>query len=161
LRPQEATLASAQARVPFTIVPPVGLPRDVTVLSIATSGSGVYDKLTGKWHLGSQVVFFTYRRSGNRSFGLLADRFDPRTGPPSQYQYEDTGRLRNGLPVLVRHEKFTWRNGDQVMTAIDGADITRDEIRAIQNAMRGLPVAEAQTRSKLDSGTIDKLYTGP
>jgi hypothetical protein len=158
LRSQEATLASAQARVPFTIVPPVGLPRDVTVLSMATSPSGVYDKLTGKWQLGTQVVFFTYRRSGSRSFQLLADRFDPRTGPPSRYQYEDTGRLRDGMPVLVRHEKFTWRNGDQVMTAIDGDGITADEIQAIRNAMRGVSVTAAQTRSELDSGTIDKLY---
>jgi hypothetical protein len=161
LRPQEATLAGAQARVPFTIVPPVGLPRDVTVLSIATSPSGVYDKLTGKWQLGSQVVYFSYRRSGSRSFTLLADRFDPRTGPPSQYQYEDTGRLRDGMPVLVRHEKFTWRNRDQVMTAIDDASISADEIQAIRNAMHGVPVAATQTRSGLDSGTIDKLYISP
>jgi hypothetical protein len=112
----------------------------------------------GKWQLGSRVVFFTYRRSGNRSFQLLADRFDPRTGPPSRYQYEDTGRLRDGMPVLVRHGQFTWRNGDQVMTAIDGAGITADQIRAIQNAMRGVPVAVAQTRSEQNSGTIDKLY---
>jgi hypothetical protein len=158
LRWQSATLASARARVPFTVVPPAGLPRDVTAVSIATAPSGVYDKLTRSWELGSQAIAFTYQRSGNRSFTLLADRFDPRTGPPSQYMYEYTGRVHDGLPVLVRHDEFTWRNGDQVMTAIDGAGITADEIRAIQNVMHGVPVAVARTRAERDSGEIDKLY---
>ncbi len=161
LRPHSATLASAQARVPFKIVLPEGLPHDVRLTSIATSPSGVYDKVTRTWQLGSQAVYFTYQRSRGRSFTLLADRFDPRTGPPSRYMYEDTGKVRNGMPVLVRHEKFTWRNGDQVIMATDGTGIRADEIRAIRSAMHGVNIAAAQTSGALDSGTIDKMYPGP
>jgi hypothetical protein len=160
LHAQAATLASAQARVSFRIVPPAGLPSDIRSSSVATSLTGIYNKMTRTWELGSQVVFFTYERSGNRSFTLLADRFDPRTGPPPRYMYEDTGRVRNGVPVLVRHEKFTWRNGDQIMSAIDGSGITADEIRAVQSTMHGVPIPVAETRNARDSGTIDKLYPG-
>jgi len=32
--------------------------------------------------------------------------------------------VRDGMPVLIRHDKFEWRNGDQVMQAVAGADIT-------------------------------------
>ena len=158
---QRTTLAGAQTMVPFRIVPPAGLPRDVTSSTIQTSSTGLYVKATRSWQKGTPAVFFNYQRSQGRSFALLADRFDPQEGPPGKYMFLDTGKVRDGIPVVIPFQKFTWRNGNQVMSAIaDG--ISADEIAAIRTAMHGIVIPPAQTRAEADSGTVSKMYpAGP
>jgi hypothetical protein len=75
--------------------------------------------------------------------------------------FEDTGKVRDGMPVLIRHAAFEWRNGDQVMKAVAGAGITATEIAKIRNAMHGVSIAPARTRRGRESGTIDKMYAAP
>jgi hypothetical protein len=158
---QTTTLAVAQTIVPFRIVPPAGLPGDVTSLTIETSTTGLYVKATRSWEKGTPAVFFNYQRSHGRSFSLLADRFDPREGPQGEYMFLDTGKMRDGIPVVIRFQKFIWRNGDQVMSVVaDG--ISAGEIAAIRTAMHGTVVPPAQTRAEADSGTVSKMYpAGP
>jgi hypothetical protein len=145
MRSQSATLAAAQGRVSFTIVPPTGLPADVVSEKLDTSAPGIYSKITHSWSLGSPIVFFTYRRAGGRSFMLEAERFDPRAGPPSKYMFEDMDRKSNGREVVVRREHFTWRNGNQVMSATEDEGISAFEIAKIQAAMRGVTIPGVYT----------------
>jgi hypothetical protein len=103
---------------------------------------GVYSHLTHSWNVGKAgVVFFDYRRTNSRSFQLVASRYDPSEGPPSKYMFEDTDVQRNGEEVILRRDKFVWRNGDQTMTAITGDGISAVEIGAIRTAMHGTPIA--------------------
>jgi len=140
MRVRSGDLASAQARVPFTIVAPKGLPSDVVSETIHTTTPGVYSNATRTWSTGPASVFFVYRRSGGRSFMLLASRYDPADEAPSKYTFEDMDKKRNGQEVIVRRDKFVWRNGDQVTTANTGDGIDAAEIDAIRAAMGGTPI---------------------
>jgi hypothetical protein len=142
MRAQSGALAAAQARVPFTIVPPAGLPADVASEKIYTESPGTYSRATHAWSSGAmRVVFFDYHRPGGRSFELLARKYDPREAPPSKYTFEDMDYQRNGQEVILKREKFVWRNGDQIMSANAGDGITASEIKAIRAAMHGTPIA--------------------
>lgn len=138
MRPLDETLATAQSHVSFTISPPAGLPRDVVSEKVSTIAAGVYTKATHSWSVGSRVVTFTYRRADGRSFMLTARRFDSREGPPSKYIFNADERDAHGLPV--RHDVFTWRNGDQAMSAIAGEGVSAAEIAAIREAMHGVSI---------------------
>lgn len=140
LRSQTGTLAQAQSRVAFTIVPPSGLPKEIVSEKISTMPTGVYSYRTHSWSVGSPVVWFIYERADGRTIMLLAERFDPREGPPSNHIFEDLGE-RNGREVLVKHDKFTWRNGDQVMSAVAGEGLSATEIVTIRSAMHGAPAS--------------------
>lgn len=142
LSPQNATLATAQSRVRFTIVPPAGLPNDIASEKIQTTPTGVYSKITRSWRVGSPVVSFFYRRAGGRSFMLIADRFDPQSQLPSKYMFEAKDPAPDGRPVLVKHEMFAWRNGNQIMTVVEGRGISGSEIKAIRAAMHGVVLAQ-------------------
>jgi hypothetical protein len=146
LRSWSGTLAEAQARVTFTIVPPADLPMDAALERITTTATGVYSYLSHRWSVGSPAVWFIYRRVGGREFSLLADRFDPREGTPTAYIFEDLGE-RNGREVLVKHEKFTWRNGDQVMSAVAGEGLNAAEIIRIRAGMHGTAISRAWQRA--------------
>jgi hypothetical protein len=132
MRLRAGTLAAAQARVDFTIVPPAGLPRDVVSEKIATIPTGVYSYAMHRWSVGRAAVWFIYKRAGGREFTLLADRFDPREGAPSKRIFEADERKW--------HDKFTWLNGDQVTSAIADETISATEIERIRTAMRGAAV---------------------
>ena len=115
MRSHTATLAQAQARVNFKIVAPAGLPKDVVSETVTTVPTGVYSRTTRSWSAGSPAVWFVYRRRGGRSFTLLADRFDPREGPPSKYMFLDEGK-RNGREIVKRHDTLRLakrRSGDE------------------------------------------------
>ncbi len=152
-----ATLASAQSRVPFTIVAPSGLPKDVVSTSIRTIGTGIYSKRTHSWRAGSADVTFAYRRTDGRSFELIADVYDPQAELPPKYMFEAMDPALNGRPVLIRHEHFAWRNGNQVMLATEGTGITKDEILAIQRAMRGIALPRRDLHAPA-SGRSTKMY---
>jgi len=156
------TLAAAQARVLFKIAPPAGLPRDIVSAKILTAPTGVYSTLTHSWQTGPSTVTFIYRRAGGRSFSLLADRFDPRSGPESKYMIEAKEPTPDGQPVVVKHEKFAWRNGSQIMTAIEGEGITSAEIEAIRTAMNGVALP-SRWPNPPEPGAPLKFYpaTGP
>jgi len=139
LAPQLATLALAQARVNFTIVPPAGLPADAAPSSIHVGPIGVYTKETHVWRVAAAGVTFAYRRSDGRELVLIAKRYDP-NDLLARYIFEAKGPAADGRPVLVKHERFAWRNGDQLMTAIADSDMSAAEIAAIQSAMHGTSV---------------------
>jgi hypothetical protein len=153
---QAANLAQAQAKADFPIVAPAGLPADVISSTISVTPAQVYSKVTHSWHTGSPFVTFAYKRNGGRSFALRAERYDPQTGPPPKYMYSSDD-APGGKIALAKHANFTWRNGDQVMSASEDDGITAAEILAIQQAMQGVTVPERQTGLN-DSGTIVKRY---
>jgi hypothetical protein len=157
MRSRYGTLAQAQARVGFTIVPPAGLPKDVVSNAIATTPTGIYSRPTHSWSVGSPVVWFVYRRRGGGSFTLRADHFDPREGAPSKYVFLDEG-VRNGHEVLERYATFSWRNDDQVMSATAGEGLTVAEIEHIRAAMGGTPIPGVWPPQ---NGGIEKKYRLP
>ncbi|MFN2528198.1 MAG: hypothetical protein ABR584_05720 [Candidatus Baltobacteraceae bacterium] len=131
------TLAGAQSKVPFTITAPSGLPGDVTTSKIVTAASGIYDDKTKTWHLGAPVITFEYRRSGGRSFFLVAEQSDPATKFAANAIYEPKD-LPGGKVALIKHAHYAWRNGDQVMSASEDVGISAAEIAAIRDAMHGV-----------------------
>ncbi len=157
---RNATLAIAQSRVRFTIVPPVGLPNDVVSAKIQMTPTGVYSKITHSWSVGSPSVSFSYHRADGRSFGLMAEQFDRQDGLQPKYMFEADGLASNGRPVLVKHEHFAWRNGNQVMMATQSDGISAPEIEAIQAAMRGVALPRRELHAP-DTGTTMKLYVKP
>lgn len=161
LRGTNVTFAQAQSQVPFALVAPQGLPHDAVPADILATRTGLYERATRVWSIGTNAVFFEYRRANGRTFSLLADRYDPRTGPPGKFMFEDTGKMRDGLPVLIKHRHFEWRNGDQVMSATDGPEISAAEIRAIAAAMHGSLVTPASGRREMDSDSIVRFYPYP
>lgn len=152
--PRYGTLEAAQRRVSFRIVPPAGLPPDVTRERIWTTPTLVYSKVTHRWSKGDAVVTFSFDRLRGRTFTLLAERFDPRFGPPPAYVFEDDS---TGGRMLVKHRHFAWRNGDQMMSANQDQTIGAAEIEAVRKAMAGIPLPEAVTAHELNEGTLERL----
>jgi hypothetical protein len=141
IEPQTVTLAEAQTRVKFTIVAPQGVPSDATGPTIEVAPTGVYSSNTGKWTAGGpKVITFEYKRGNGRSFLVTAKAVSSTAPPAAKYVFEDKGVDKAGNPILIKHERFAWRNGDQVMGAIAGDGITAAEIIAIQTAMHGTPI---------------------
>ena len=157
LNAQRVTLAQARSGVSFSLVAPAGLPGDVTASRIELTGTGVYAKATHVWRKDGNAVTFTYTRTNGRSFNLLADKYDPRNGLPGKYMFEAKDPGADGRPVLVRHEHFAWRNGDQIMSATAGPGITRDEILKIERAMNGVPLALRNLHMP-QTGSQSKVY---
>ena len=145
------SLAKAEAKVSFHVVPPAGVPSDARLEEIATVGVLVYDKRQKLWSKDWPALSFTYRRTDGREFGLMAERDDARTGPPSNHMWlaED---LPGGKVALTKYARFSWVNGDQMMSVTtDG--LTAAEIEAIRAAMHGQPVVHNATES------IERRYT--
>lgn len=140
MKPQTVSLKEAQARVHFTIVSPAGVPSDATGPTISAAPTGVYSRTTHTWSVGPTILRFVYKRSDGRSFGVSAAAASSQTTPPSKYVFEDRGVDKAGNPILVRHERFAWRNGDQIMAAVVGDGISSAEIASIRSAMHGTPV---------------------
>lgn len=140
LKSETVTLAQAQSRVQFTIVPPTGLPQDVVSSKIIVTPTGSFNPRTHSWSVGPQEVTFWYRRANGTQFALVADRYDPHGERPGKYLFEQGGVARNGRPILIKHRQFAWRNGDQQMLATEGRALRAAEILAIESAMRGAPV---------------------
>ncbi len=153
MRPAAETLATAQARVSFTIVPPTGLPSDVVSEKVSTIAAGVYSKAVHAWSVGARAVAFTYRRADGRSFMLKASWFGAREGAPSKYVFDADERDARGLPV--RHDVFSWRNGDQAMSAVAGEGISATEIATIRGAMRGIAIRGAWPPPKSEGPTVE------
>ncbi len=154
MRPQTVSLAQAQSRADFTIVPPTGLPRDVVSETVATRSPGLYSKTTHSWSVGKPAVLFTYRRFDGRSFTLDAIRYDSREAPPAKYIFEDMDRKVNGRELILRRDAFTWRNGDQTMGVIADEGITDAEAIAIRTAMGGVAIPGVWPRP--ESGPIEE-----
>ncbi|MBV9700704.1 MAG: hypothetical protein JO078_11350 [Candidatus Eremiobacteraeota bacterium] len=138
MRPESSTLAAAQGRVAFRIIAPAGLPADVVATSVSIARAGAYSTTTRSWSAGDATVTFSYRRADGRSFRLMAERFDSSAPPPSKYIFNSDVRDARGLPV--RYDIFTWRNGDQTMSAVAGDGISSAEIQRIAGAMHGIPI---------------------
>ncbi|HET9095983.1 MAG TPA: hypothetical protein VFN37_04935 [Candidatus Baltobacteraceae bacterium] len=137
---ETVTLAQAQSRVSFTIVPPGGLPKDVVSSKIVVAPTGILNTRTHSWSVGPQEVTFWYRRANGRAFTLVADRYDAHGERPGEYVFEPGGIARNGRPILIKHRHYAWRTGDQQMLATQGTALRAAEIFAIQSAMHGTPV---------------------
>lgn len=147
MRQVPVTFPEARSRVSFALVAPAGVPDDVISQSIYIAPTGVFSTKTRTWSVGPSVVTFVYRRARGRSFSVTAERFDPTAGPPSKYMFEDMDRKQNGREVILRRDKITWRNGDQVMTAITGDGVDAAEIATMRNAMRGITVSGVWPRA--------------
>lgn len=141
LEVEGGNLAAAQARVPFTIVPPAGVPSDARLIKIATAQTGTYDRSIRTWRVDARAVTFSYARAHGRSFVLMADRFDPNDATISKYIFEAEDPGSDGRPVLIKHEHFAWRNGSQVMSATEGRELSAREIERIRSAMHGIALA--------------------
>lgn len=139
LEPHTMTLAQAQARATFTIVPPEGLPADTQTTKIEVGPTGVYDARTHRWKRGTAEIVFAVHRPGGRVFYALAQRFDARSEMP-KFVFDADSPLVHGRPALKKYENFAWRNGDQQMSIVEGHGVTAAEILAIERAMRGIPV---------------------
>lgn len=155
----QADIPAAQAHLNFTLVPPSGLPADAVATKIWTAPVQIYTKATHVWKTGPAFALFTYRRSGGRSFSILVDRFDARTGTPSKYMFESQD-LPGGRTALTRHEKFIWRNGDQVTSIIAGDGISAGEIAVIRQSMNGVPIPGVFP-SRHDGTTIRRYLAPP
>ncbi|MGB6984587.1 MAG: hypothetical protein WBD74_01285 [Candidatus Aquilonibacter sp.] len=140
MKPQTVSLREAQARVRFAIVAPAGLPADAGSPTIAVAPTGVYSRATRTWRVGPAIAMFWYKRNDGRTFGLSAAPASTQTSPPSKYTFEDRGVDKAGNPILVKHQRFVWRNGDQIMTAIADDGLTAAEIATIRTAMHGVPI---------------------
>ena len=140
MKPQTMSLAQAQTHVRFTIVPPTGLPPNVSDVTIAVARSGIYSSSGKAWAVGPAVVSFYYTRPGGGAFFLTASAASPRNAPPPKYIYEDKDVDASGNPILVKREHFAWRNGDQIMTATTSDGISAAEIASIESAMHGTSI---------------------
>jgi len=154
-----ATLQGARSRVRFTLVPPVGLPRDVVAETIRTAPSGTYSKATRAWTIGPVYVTFTYRRADGRTFDLRAERYDPQAAPTGRYMFEALDPAADGSPRIVRHRRLVWRNGDQTMTAI-AQGIGVAEIESIRHAMHGIALPQRGAHAN-GSGSRSTVYVLP
>lgn len=133
---QRLSLAAAQAKADFTIVLPVGIPSDAVLTGIDTMPVLIYDKTTHRWSKGAPALSFDYRRSGGREFSLQAERDDPRIAVPHKFIWR-ADDLPGGKVSLTKFERFAWKNGDQMTTAIADEGITPAEVLAIRSAMHG------------------------
>ncbi len=135
---EQVSLAAAQTRVPFRIVPPAGLPSDAVFAGIHTMRVLSYDEAKHVWSKDSPALTFEYRRADGRTFQLVAEKDDPRTGTPprSIFEAED---LPGGKVALTKRAHYAWTNGDQ-MTSATADGITVAEIKAICAGMNGQPV---------------------
>jgi len=148
---QRLSLAAAQAKEPFTIVVPAGVPSDARLTSVRTMPVLVYDKTRKRWSKGTPAIELRYKRSRNRDFSFMIEADDPRLGPTSKYIYEAED-LRGGKVELIKHERFQWRNVDQLMTAVEDDGISAAEIEAVRSAMHGEAIEH------LPLSTIEKAY---
>ncbi|MBV8283407.1 MAG: hypothetical protein JO175_02095 [Candidatus Eremiobacteraeota bacterium] len=151
---ERVSLAAAQAKVRFAIVPPVGVPADAALTAIETVPVLVYDKSTKSWAKGSPALSFEYRRSRGREFSLWAEEDDARTGVPPKYMW-DAEDLPGGKVSLTKYAHFAWVNGGQMTSATEGDGISAAEIAAIRAAMHGQPVVHTVPE------TIEKRYGVP
>lgn len=160
LSSQNTSLAAAQSRVSFTIVPPLGLPSDVTSSKIVTTATGVYSKATRVWQPGPPEVYFVYHRSGGRQFALRANKYDPQGEMPAKFMFEARDPGPDGRPVLVKHEQFAWRNGDQELTITQSQDVNAREIEAIRVAMHGIVLPRRNLHAP-EHGSTSTLHVLP
>ena len=133
------TAAKARSRVGFALLPPTGLPRDITKVALRVLPTLIYDPALHAWQVGPHAVWFGYDRAGGRSFQILTSQFDSRNAPPGKYMFETT-EPASGRVLLIKHDIFEWRNGSQVTQAIDGPGISASEIIAIRQSMYGEPI---------------------
>jgi hypothetical protein len=160
LNARAVTLRAAQAQVPFTIVPPAGLPVDIVHAQTFVAQTGVYSKATHAWSVGGRAVTFVYERADGRSFQLMADAYDPQMRRPPKYIFEARDPDRYGRPVIIRREHFAWSNGNQVMSATVGEGLDAREIDHIRVAMHGVALT-TRTNATPDHSTKAKMYVIP
>lgn len=151
----QLSLAAAQRKVDFTIVPPAGVPSDAVFVRIASMPSLAYDETTHRWSKGTLALAFEYRRSGGRTFSLQAEKDDPRLDLPGKYMWF-ADDLPGGKVAMTKHLHFAWRNGDQMMSTDEDEGITATEIQTIRAAMRGEAIVHNNVHP-----TIVKRYQLP
>ena len=156
---QEVTLTVAQGKAPFHITQPAGLPSDVVSNKISVTPTGLYDVATRAWRVGGNSVTFFYHRRHGAWFRLTAERFDPHSAPPVHYIYEPID-LPGGRVRLLKHEHFAWRNGDQVMMAVAGSELSVKEIMTIARAMNGQMLPRISNTAPRGGSSV-KLYVIP
>jgi hypothetical protein len=110
-----------------------------------------WDAKSKVWHAGPNVITYMYVRPNGTKFQLRAERYDVKT---TLYAYmweverhpDGQAVVHDGRVVFIRRQWFHWRNGDQLMSALEGDTLTAAEIAHIRNAMHGEPLAGVKTR---------------
>jgi hypothetical protein len=136
LKSKTVTLYQARSAADFTLVVPSGLPAGTFLMRIETGPIGLYDGNAQEWRTEPGPIIFRYRRGEGRCFEISAQRYNERA-LPGRYIFEDRGPDARGNPVLVKHERFAWRNGDQMMDATADDAISKGEILAVVRSMDG------------------------
>jgi hypothetical protein len=136
LHARTVTLTQAKAQVDFTLTVPSGLPSDAVLSRVDIWHVGLYDRTAHIWRVGPTEALFHYRRSGGRSFHAMLSHYE-QSEIPGRYLFEDNGPDVHGNPVLVRHQNFAWRNGDQLTLMTADEMLNASEILAVAHAMRG------------------------
>ena len=136
IRSHTVTLSQAQSAAGFSLIAPRGLPADVSRLRIQMGPIGLYDDRTHKWRTEPGPVIFRYRRADGRSFEISVQRYDEHA-VPGRYVFEDRGPDVRGNPILIKHERFAWQNGNQMTAAIANSAISKGEVLAMVHSMKG------------------------
>jgi hypothetical protein len=145
------TLEQARSAVRFAVVPPAGLPGDVTSRSIAISTTATYSSATKTWRRSHDELSFVYERSGGREFTILLDSYDPAERHPA-FVFEEVDGPHGA--TFVKHQNFAWRNGDQVALVAAGSGVSAREIEAIRAAMGGEPLPLVQPDPAAGAATV-------
>ncbi len=139
--PARVSLARARQQANFTLIAPIGLPRDVVRRDIFATPLAVWSKSRNAWSIDGLQVTFAYVRADGRTFDIIANRYSALSLPASRYIYDADDVPRDSKPNLRnRAEQFVWRNGDQTMRAVTSTAIGAHEIDLIRAAMRGIPL---------------------
>jgi hypothetical protein len=136
IRSRTVTIEEARRLANFTIVEPSGLPPGVRKRDIVAAPLAVWSTVTHAWSIDGEQITFEYERANGRTFSMIADRYTPKAVVPRYMYVVDDGTEATTL-AQVRHENFTWRNGDQALSVIADATIDAREIAQIRNAMHG------------------------
>jgi hypothetical protein len=134
-------LGDAQHAVDFHVVVPTGLPEGAALVATRVASDGAYSPASHAWAAGAKHIQFSYRRGDGGTFDLTAASSSTLAEPPSRYMVEERGTDKDGNTILVKRERYVWRNGDQVTTAIVSDNLSAAEIATIRDAMHGVPIA--------------------
>lgn len=92
---------------------------------------------------------------------LMAEQFDPHALPPKYlFEPKDDVMTPNERPILIKHQHFAWRNGNQMMSATEGDGMSVAEIEGIRDAMHGAAVPQRDLHTPSAGGSM-KLYRIP
>ena len=151
--PVELSLAAAQERAHFALVPPAGLPGDIASRKILAAPLAVWSKRANAWSIDGEQITFAYTRRDGRAFDIIATRFSEQSLPAPRYITNADDVPPDGKPnPKLRRENFIWRNGDQTMRVVTSAAISVREIDRIRASMHGISLPRSERPMRKPAG---------